>query len=238
MKRYDIILFDADGTLYDFDRSEANAVSEVLALSSLPVNDETVTLYHEINDAEWKALERGETTRERLKYDRFRKLKEALSARGITTDVTAEDMCNMYVERLSRQCIPYPEAEPVCRELSSRGCRLYIITNGITAVQHGRFDKSPLTKYFDGMFVSDKMGTVKPERRYFELVLDAVGVSHDEAVSRALVVGDSLTSDIAGAAAAGLDSVWYDPLGRAPGTAAPTYTIRSLYELYDIILPR
>ncbi len=233
-KRYDIILFDADGTLYDFNSSEANAVTEVLAAVGLPTDSGTISLYHDINDAEWHALERGETTRERLKVDRFRKLIAALSDMGVNTEsVSAEAMCSLYVERLSQQCILFPDAEPVCRELSERAS-LYIITNGITRVQRGRFERSPITKYFDDVFISEAMGAVKPERRYFELVFDAIGITEEEAKGRVLVVGDSMTSDIAGAAAVGLDSCYIDRSGKGAGSPAPTYTVGSLYDLYDI----
>ena len=234
MKAYDTILFDADGTLYDFDKSEANALSEVLTMCGIPADGETVGLYHRINDAEWKALERGETTRERLKLARFEKLKSALSERGVAVKHEAQHMCDLYVERLSAQCILLPDAEDVCRTLSESH-RLYIITNGITHVQKSRFSRSPITKYIERMFISDEMGAVKPERRYFELVFDALGMTPDEAAERCLVIGDSLTSDIKGAINAGLDSCWYDPRGGAAKGITPTYTIRALPELYDIL---
>ncbi len=233
MKRYDIILFDADGTLYDFETSEARAVSEVLEACGLPTDEGTVRLYHRINDAEWKALERGETTRERLKVERFSKLLSRLSEAGIKGNATAEQMCSMYVEALSRQCVLFPESEPVCRALFPRA-QLYIITNGITNVQRGRFARSPITKYFRDIFISEAMGAVKPERRYFELVLGSIGISEEEARERVLVVGDSLSSDIKGASSIGLDSCWFNPKGEDAGGARPTYTVKSLYELLDI----
>ena len=234
MKKYDTILFDADGTLFDFDRSEANAVGEVLTMCGLPSDNATVELYHRINDAEWKALERGETTRDRLKVDRFAKLKSALAERGVVTMSTEREMCDLYAERLSRQCIMVDGAVEVCERLS-RTHALYIITNGITHVQKSRFSRSPIMKYFGRMFISDEMGSVKPERRFFELVFDALGMTPDEAAARCLVVGDSLTSDIKGAEAAGLDSCLYAPCGTAAGDVTPTYTISSLYELYGIL---
>ncbi len=236
MKRYDIILFDADGTLYDFETSEARAVSEVLEMCGLPTDPETVGLYHRINDAEWKALERGETTRERLKVERFEKLLAALAEKNVYGSESAETMCGLYVERLSRQCILFPESEPVCAALSPRA-DLYIITNGITNVQRGRFARSPITKYFRDIFISEAMGAVKPERRYFELVLASVGITEAEAKERVLVVGDSLSSDIKGAVDFGLDSCWFAPKGGEPVGITPTYTIRSLYELCGIVMP-
>lgn len=234
MKKYDTILFDADGTLFDFDRSEANAVGEVLTICGLPADADTISLYHGINDAEWKALERGETTRDRLKVDRFAKLKSALSEKGAVSDTTAEQMCALYAEHLSAQCIMIDGAVEVCERLS-RTHSLHIITNGITQVQKSRFSRSPIMNYIGRMFISEAMGSVKPERRYFELVEGELGMTPDEAAARCLVVGDSLTSDIMGAANAGLDSCWYNPTGKAPAGVIPTYTISSLQQLYVIL---
>ncbi len=232
---YDIILFDADGTLYDFDASEKNALSETLEFAKIPVTETVISLYHEINEREWKALERGETTREKLKYDRFRKFSEAAEKLGYGTDRSPEALAEKYVERLSCQCILFPESEEVCRKLSEK-CTLYIITNGITAVQTRRFADSPINKYIKATYISEAMGSAKPAPEYFDAVLSDIGITREEAKARALVIGDSLTSDIKGGIGVGLDTCYYDPKGIGAGELSPTYTVKSLYELYEIIL--
>ena len=64
---------------------------------------------------------------------------------------------------------PFVGAEEVCRTLS-RDYDLYLITNGNAAVQHGRFDPSPIRKYFKDCFISDEIGAEKPSAAFFEIV--------------------------------------------------------------------
>lgn len=232
---YDIILLDADGTLYDFDASEENAMSETLRHAGLPATREIISVYHEINDREWKALERGETTREKLKIARFEKLFLALKHRGYISTVTAEEMADYYIHRLALQCIPLPEAEEVCRALAEK-CSLYVVTNGTGWIQRSRFAPSPLTKYIKETYISEELGHDKPAGEFFDMVFADIGVTKEEAAKRAVIIGDSLSSDIRGGINAGIDTCWYNPKGKSSEDVTPTYTIRSLYDLYEICL--
>lgn len=231
--RYDTIFFDADGTLYDFDTSEAEALSETLINAGIEPTPAVIALYHEINLAQWKALERGETTREKLRVDRFCILFEEMARQGVPSNADPLTLCEYYVERLSEKCILIPGAEDVCRKLS-KYASLYIITNGLTRVQTGRFSRSPISKYFKDVFISESMGATKPERAYFDMALERAGIKSEEEKHRVLVVGDSLTSDIAGGIGAGLDTCWYNPECHESGDVVPTYTIKKLDELYEI----
>ncbi len=228
--KYNIILFDADGTLYDFDSSEALSLNETLEFAGIPVSSETLLTYHEINKREWEALERGETTREALKVDRFRKLIDALPS--VNTDKTPKEIADHYLEALSEKCILFPESEELCRRLSD-DFDLYIITNGTTSVQKRRFSASPITKYIKNTFISDEMGYDKPAIEYFNIVFDSIGIN-DLNKHRVLLIGDSLSSDIKGGENAGLDTCWYNPTGKSSGEHSPTYTVKSLNELYGI----
>ena len=69
--RYTTILFDADGTLLDFSRAEDEAIRETMLSFDIVPNDERVSVYSEINDRLWKALERKEIEKEVLLYRRF-----------------------------------------------------------------------------------------------------------------------------------------------------------------------
>lgn len=231
--RYDTIFFDADGTLYDFDTSEAEALSESLISVGIEPTPAIIALYHDINLAQWKALERGETTREKLRVDRFRILLDEMARQGMPSDADPHELCEYYVERLSEKCILILGAEDVCRNLS-KYISLYIITNGLTRVQTGRFSRSPISKYFKDVFISESMGATKPERAYFDMALERAGIKSEEEKHRVLVVGDSLTSDIAGGNGAGLDTCWYNPECHESGDVIPTYTIKKFDELYEI----
>ncbi len=230
--KYDIILFDADGTLYDFDASEKLSLNETLEFAGIPCDRDTLSLYHEINEREWKALERGETTRDKLKVERFAKLIRALETKKIIVNKSARDMADFYLNALSEKSILFPESEELCRRLYA-DFELYIVTNGTTSVQKSRFARSPITKYIKKAFISDEMGYDKPAIEYFNIVFDELGIT-DENKHRVLLVGDSLSSDIKGGANAGLDTCWFNPNGKDSGQMSPLYTIKSLNELYEI----
>ena len=70
-RRYDIVLMDADRTLFDFDRSEHEAVVRVLTAFGLPADRETEETYLRENRAVWDAFDRGELPQEILGRERF-----------------------------------------------------------------------------------------------------------------------------------------------------------------------
>ena len=225
-KTYKYLLFDADNTLFDFDRSEKQALAETFAGFGAAISEAEIEAYHRINDALWKKLERGETTREKLKVQRFAEFIEYLGA----SEIDAFAAAAAYVERLSEQCFLIDGALGLCEHLS-RKYPLYLITNGITTVQKKRFAKSPIKKFFKNVYISEEMGATKPDERYFRLVAGDIGDGDPE---NYLVIGDSLSSDIQGAVNFGCDSVWIAPEGKTD--PRPTYTVRGFSEIYEILL--
>ena len=225
---YSFALFDADNTLLDFTRAEHDALCECLAARGLPTDEATISCYSAINDGHWKKLERGETTRARLKVERFA---DFFAAVGYCCDPAA--MADDYVAALSRQSHLLDCALELIQALRGK-CRLYIITNGITTVQKSRFGACPLAPYFDACFISEEMGCAKPEKRFFDLVFAAIP---DFDPTEAIVIGDSLSSDIQGGINAGLDTCWYNPKGKpAPADMKITYTVNKLKDILPILL--
>lgn len=225
--RYTTLLMDADNTLLDFTRSEHDAIAETFAHFGLPHDDATIAIYSEVNDAHWKMLERGEIEKKVLMWKRF----EAFCARtGLEADPCA--LAADYLKTLSTKSYMIEGAQEVCAELAKK-CRMYVITNGDKRVQQGRFTPSPLAKYFDRVYISEKVGFEKPDIRYFEAVMKDIP-DFDPAAT--LVVGDSLTSDIRGGIRAGLDTCWYNPKGKpVPADIPVTYVIKDLAELPGLI---
>ena len=225
---YRIALFDADNTLLDFTRSEREAVRICLAARGLPTDVETASLYSNINDKYWKRLEQGLITRDRLKVERFADFFTVLGYDG-----DPRRMASDYEAALSHQSFLLDGALDLIRSLHGY-CRLFIITNGTASVQKGRFGGCTLAPYFEACFISEEMGSNKPEKKFFDDVASSIS---DFDPRETIVIGDSLSSDIRGGINAGLDTCWYNPSGKvAPADMNITYIVRSLNEISPILL--
>lgn len=225
--RYNTILFDADDTLLDFRCSEREAISDTLADFCGSVDDHVIIRYSEINDSLWKLHEKGEIRKEDLRVKRFE-----LLCREFGFDFDPLLMADRYFSALASKSYLIEGATDVCQTLR-KFCRLYIITNGFRVIQEKRLGNSPIAGFFDGLFISETVGAEKPSPAYFETVAKSIP---NFLPKDSLVVGDSLSSDIAGGIAAGLDVCWYNPKNRpAPEGMRINYIISRLDQLPDIV---
>lgn len=220
---YDILLFDADNTLFDFTACEARAFARTMRDFDIELKDGMTQTYSRYNDRCWKELERGELTKGELVVKRY-----ALFLDHYGVDCDPVKVNAVYERNLSETAILFPGAEEMLERLC-RKARIYVITNGLTQVQLGRFSRTRLGNYIEKIFISEQMGCKKPDALFFERATREIpGFSKE----RALVIGDSLTSDIQGANNYGLECVWYNPSGeRAPGDLHITATVKNFTEL-------
>lgn len=225
--RYSTLLFDADETLFDFRRSETQALHAVFRSHGLPETDEFLDAYHRINNALWDRYNRGEIEKAEITGTRFVRL---FAQFGIPLDGT--DFNRLYLDKLAACGCLLPGALELCRDLHGAGYTLCIITNGVGDVQKRRFRESGLAPYVTDLFISEEIGAGKPKPAFFNYVLCRLAESDKH---RILVIGDSLCADIAGGRAAGLDTCWYDfRQTNAPNDA--TYTVHSYRELHTLLL--
>ncbi len=224
---YPYLLFDADNTLFDFDQAERNAHLLLCRAHGLAFSEEGYQLYHKCNADLWRDFDRGLCTKEYLLVERFRRY---LAITGERAD--PEALNRDHLRALGEGAMLLPGAEELCRVLS-RDHRLYLLTNAVASVQKTRFANSAIAPYFQGVFISEEVGVGKPDSAYFDYVFHAVpGLARDNA----LVIGDSLTSDIQGANNAGLPCCWFNPKGQPrPQGLRIDYEIRALEELYAIV---
>ncbi len=228
MSKYTTLLFDADSTLLDFKRSEYEAVADCLAKYGLPSDDKTIKKYAEINDYYWKMLERREVTKPELFIGRWKSL---IDFYGF--DCNAQDIADSYSPALASKSYLIDGAEEICKSLY-RKYKMFIVTNGFKVIQNARFGTSPLTQYFDDIFISEEIGHEKPSIEFFNEVEKRIP---DFNRNSALIIGDSLTSDILGGIVAGIDTCWFNPNKKpAPADMNITYTISKLQELQEILL--
>ena len=212
--RYQYLLIDNDNTLMDFNAAEAKALVDVLRAHGLPTDEETIRRYHEINDALWKALERGETTQPRLKVERFRQLLAHLGREDIDPAALGAD----YAAGLGNHADLLPGAADFIHALHGR-VKMALVSNGVSAIQRSRLAKCPLTPLFDAIVISEEAGVAKPDPRLLEIALEQLGCTDKSA---AVMMGDSLSADIAAANNAGLDSIFFSLKGQTTDKATCT----------------
>lgn len=229
MAYFNCLLMDADDTVFDFAAAERGALCETLQNFGIEPEEAVLRQYHEINEGLWKELEKGAITLPKLQEKRYFLLLQALQRP--TAD--AAKMNVYYMQRLAMHGEVLDGAEDALRELSEVAT-LALVTNGIEKVQQSRLQLSGLAKYFDGNFVSGRIGAPKPNRKIFDFALDTLGIVNRKKV---LVVGDSLSSDIRGGINAGLATCWLNPTGQENTTdIKPTFTVKSLDELYRYVM--
>ena len=208
MKNYPTLLFDADDTLLDFHKDERQALVKALTHYGVPVTEENIKIYSDINQGMWKQLERGEITKPELKRTRFKKFFEAI---GFECDEEPLTVNEHYLSLLGEGGNTLEGAVDTVKKLYEDGYELYIITNGIAATQAKRLNRSGLLPYINEVFVSETIGYQKPRKEYFDAVLNNIKEKDKEKI---LVIGDSLTSDIQGAMNAGLPCCWLNRYGK------------------------
>lgn len=209
--RCQYLLIDNDNTLMDFNAAERKALLAVLSAHGLPTDDATCAAYHRINDALWKALERGETTQPLLKVERFRQLLHHLGRQDIGADVLSSG----YALGLGNYADLLPGAEDFIRALHGK-VKIALVSNGVSAIQRSRLKKCPLMPLFDAIVISEEVGVSKPDPRMLDIALEQLGCADK---GQAIMMGDSLSADIPAAVNAGVRSIYFNPAGRVSDLA-------------------
>ena len=141
-------------------------------------------------------------------------------------------MAAEYVKNLSKYGFLCDGALELCRALYGK-YDMYIITNGIKVIQEARFEKSGIKNYFIHSFISEEVGCEMPGRAFFDRVAESID-GFDPAY--ALVIGDSLSSDILGGVNYGIDTCWYNPKRlENPAGLTITYTVTKLSEVAHLL---
>ena len=222
----EFLLLDLDDTILDFHKAERIALSKTFRDFGLEPAEDVLDLYHNINKWHWEQLELGVMTRDQVLVNRFGALFEKV---GMTVDPAA--CAKSYESNLGIGHYFLPGAEEAVKRLSER-CRLFLVSNGTATVQHSRLTSAGLYPYFEQVFISQEIGYNKPEKAYFDRCFERIPGFAPE---KALMVGDSLTSDIKGGINAGLKTVWVNPAHKPCGDIRPDYEIEGLSDLEGLL---
>ena len=221
------LLFDADGTLWDFDASARLGFETIFARRVWDYTPAFFDGYTRINNGLWERYERGEMSRDRVLVERFDLLFAELRIEA--SGAAFEDEFRVELES---NPVWMDGAEELLRELRP-GYKIYVVTNGVASTQRKRIAITGLDRYVDEFFISEEIGAQKPQKAFFDHVLSRIGSC---AADELMLIGDSLSADILGANRAGIPSCWFNPSG-APlkGEARPDHIIRELKELPAIL---
>ena len=222
----EFVFLDLDDTILDFHKAERIAIGKTIGSFGVEPTEAVLSRYHLINNAHWEKLERGEITREEVLVNRFAVLFAEL---GVSVDPRA--CAKTYEGNLSVGHYFLPGAEEAVKALHKK-YRLFLASNGTAAVQQGRLNSAGLYPYFEQVFISQEMGYNKPAREFFDACFARIP-GFDPA--RAIMVGDSLTSDILGGKNAGLPAVWVNPEGKNCGEIRPDFVIGGIGELEGLL---
>lgn len=226
---YTFLLFDLDRTLLDFESAEDTALTQMLEDMNFQNIQAFKDYYKPMNQGLWKDLEQKKLTKQELVDSRFA---IGFAHFGITVD--GAEMALRYQDYISLQGQSFPGAEDLLARLEKAGYQLYGATNGVTAIQEGRLAHSTIASYFKEVFISEQLQTQKPDPDFFERVGQRIpGFSKDQT----LMIGDSLSADIAGGHAAGIATVWYNPDHKEnTSQVMPTYEVSTYQEIADFLL--
>lgn len=199
----DTILWDIDGTLLDFSAAEKAALQHCFQLFQLgSCSPAMLQRYSAINKQYWQQLEKGEVTKPEVLTGRFQQF---FKKENITCDPKAFNQ--QYQKQLGEAVFFTEGAKELVASLQGT-VRQYAVTNGTRTAQRRKLKKSGLDTLLDGIFISDEIGAEKPDIAFFQHVFNQIAPFHKH---QTLIVGDSLSSDMAGGSRAGIICCWYNP---------------------------
>ena len=223
----EFLFLDLDDTILDFHKAERLALEKTLRSFGLEPTDTVMIRYSKINKEHWERLERKEITREQVLVGRFAQLMEEFSI-----SVDPAQCARAYEGNLSVGHYFLPGAREAVEALSKK-YKLYLASNGTARVQAGRLESANISHFFQEVFISQEIGANKPDKAYFDGCFAKIPGFDPK---KAMIVGDSLTSDILGGIQAGIATCWVNPTGK-PGREdiQPDYEIQSLSQLEALL---
>ena len=234
MKKYKALLWDIDNTLLSFEASETAALQKGFRDFGFgEITAAQLDRYKKINRRYWEALERGEVSREEVLVGRYR---EFFAEEHLDVS-TAAAFNAEYQENLGNTIVFEDYAWELTAGLKGKILQ-FAASNGTKTAQDRKLANAGLDRIFDGIFISEDLGTEKPMPEFYSRMFDrlekrGIVLSREDV----LMIGDSLTSDMRGAQNAGIDGCWFHPSDGAESLpdVHPLYEIRSLREVPAII---
>ncbi|MEZ7765511.1 YjjG family noncanonical pyrimidine nucleotidase [Gemella sp. 27098_8_92] len=225
LNRYKYLLFDLDDTLLNFQQAQELAFKKLLEDENIEYSYKLFEQYEKINKSLWRRFEKGELANAEVTRQRFIQFFEQFGK-----NVDGREIDIRYRSYLAEGNQLFEGVVDMLEKLHKTH-KLYVASNGIGITQHTRLKNNDLNKYFEKIFISEEIGSKKPDREFFEKIFDEVGVENKDEV---LMIGDTLTSDILGANNIGIDSCLVDIHKVESNDIIPTYTINKTIEILEL----
>lgn len=223
MKRYNYLIFDIDNTILDFSKSEYHALKEMFTKYGVIFNEETFEQYKEINHSLWTKLEEGRIKKETVLNTRFAKF---FATQGVKVEGAVAD--DEYRQLLEGRNDVIPGAVELLSDLTEQGYKIFAGTNGVGRTQRRRLERAGITDFFSALYISEEVGFEKPDVRFFETIFTKESIQD---LTKVLMIGDSLSSDIRGANRVGIDSVWLNRFSETVINDNPRYECENLEKI-------
>ncbi len=196
------VFIDIDNTVMDFDRCSERSMRLTCADWDIAYDASMFEVFKRYNDRRWQDIERGELTVARLFEVRWN---EVFALLGVPMTDGPEFERDFHVY-LNVSDIPVDGAREALEYLHGK-YRVYAASNSNTMKQRLRLEKTDMLRFFDDIFLSEELGETKPSPAFFDACFARIG---DLSPSETVMIGDSLTADILGAASYGMTTCWYN----------------------------
>lgn len=228
---YKNLFIDLDDTLWDTNHNNKECLEELYADYHFSRHYASFEAFYAIymphNLDLWAKYRRGEIDKKTLIIERFRYVLRPLGIEDVESVLAVN---NDFLKRTTTKTRLIPGTMELLEYLRP-SYRLFILSNGFREVQSKKLSNSGLAPYFKRMILSEDANIQKPHKGIFDFAL----VNTNSCRSESLMIGDSWDADIVGAYQSGIDQIWLNPDGLPAGSFTPTYTVRSLEDIYRIL---
>ncbi len=230
MTKYRHLFFDLDHTLWDYERNASETLSELfdqhfLADELNTRKEDFIAKYHMVNDELWNKHDIGLIDKSQIRKERFSAI---FNHFGSNDQTKAKALSREFLEECPKKGHIFPFVIDALQYLKDK-YTLHVITNGFKDMQAVKMRTSGIDHFFQQIIISEEVGYKKPQTEIFNFALAKAGAGNYEAV----MIGDNLIVDIAGARNARIDQVFFNPK-RKPFNDQVTYHINCHSELKGI----
>ena len=219
------VLIDIDDTIFDFEKCSKNSFLKTLEKFNLKFKEEDFSYFNKVNDILWTKQKLGEINIKEVFIKR-----DYLMGKYFNIDIEKGLFNDLFVKFLYDEIEMVDGIEDLLLYLSDK-YKIFTASNGIFKMQENRLKKSNLYKYFDKIFVSDKIGFEKPDKKFFQKIMDITKFSNDDLI----MIGDSIKSDIIGAKNSKIKSIYFNKEDKKISDKNFTYQVKNLSEIKKIL---